>query len=176
VGHMSLRRTMPLLEDLEVVVRQVPNFHILRVSKGSYGTVDLGGVIFIVVNVPIKNGDAPTPSLLWIDDKVTMKQSDALRLFVNKYYGELPVQKVNIQLSTQADRQLVGVPGLLSIKMDFSHRNDINTSVSDYLSPWLSNPTQGIAEQVTYSGDRKAEAYSGTNALKAKFQLVQPRP
>jgi hypothetical protein len=153
------------------------NFHVFRVHSGSYDGVDLGGSVFVLVNLPKGPWQAPIANALFVDTGDARKVAAIANSLKHLFGFTVPtVSRASIQYSESGRKQRVSIPGLLSYNISFERDQLLSADVSENLYNWLTNARQGSVESVVYSpGTGETAKYANTNAIFAEFRIPVPQ-
>ena len=136
---------------------------------------DLSGSVFVLLNLPLSEHLAPSPLTLFIDSKASARNAEAITQIVQRYFGVVQVARSPILVSEDSRTQAIKIPGVLDYKVDFKHGSPPTNEVANFLYPWLADPLQGTVVEIKYISPTGAHTeYSGTNALRATFQMMIP--
>lgn len=151
------------------------NLHVFYVTHDSSQDANLKNARFILLNIPTSTYHAPTPQVLFIDLHTDDRRATLIKAMVKKYFGEVEVRRVPIDVNQQTRSQTANIPGVLDYQVQFPDEATPLPEVRTYLYPWLSNPVQGLTFKVEYTSlDGKKVSYSGTNSIKAIFRMKKP--
>lgn len=148
------------------------NFQVFRIRAGLSDGLSMAGSIFVLESKPQREGEAPTPMILFVEPVDTQRQR-AIAAIVKRLGFDSPrVVPAKISYHATRDTQSVSLGGILWYQITFDPNRVLASEVSENLYPWLFNGRQGVVLSVVslpHSGH--AVEYSGTNALSADFRL-----
>jgi hypothetical protein len=148
------------------------NFPVFKVLQGRYRGRELGGSVFVLLNLPSSPHRAPVANTLYIDSAVDEETASAIISLIGSIFAPLHEARIHIQFVEGAKTQALIIPGLLEYKVNFTGDYNVSDEVLNYLYPWLADPRQGTVEQVAfYRSNNNVVQYSGTNAILARFRI-----
>lgn len=152
------------------------NVQFYFVEEGRYGGLNLNNSAFVLVSLPKAPGAAPSPSILYVDQRRSAIHKEALTALVQDMHGGAVIETAAAKLIWQIkhDHHKITIPDVLLYKILLERPADLARpapEIESHLYPWLSSPRQWITERVTYVIRNKRQEYRGTNALFARFQF-----
>jgi hypothetical protein len=130
---------------------------------------------FILVGVPASPHLAPSDYILYVDSSIPDSLVTATLPFFASQYGifESNVRKAIVKITTSRRNQTITIPSILSYRIESGRNTPVDSSVSEFLYPWLSQPEQWVSKSIAYRGpDGESIGYHNTNALSAKFDVT----
>jgi len=150
------------------------NVHVFRITDDESAGTNLAGSVFVLLQIPRSAYAAPSPETLFLDRLTPADKSVAIETLIRSYFGAVKTVRVPLRFSENEHGQSVQIPGVLTYRVRPLREPPLQT-VADYLYPWLSDPIQGVAVEVTYRvPGHKTIRYSETNSIFAQFRLLRP--